>query len=182
MAKLAATTYGEALFALSVEESKTDVLLEEARAVINSFETNAELSKLLNHPKVDKEEKKRFIEDVFGKFVSKDMTGLLVLMVAKDRQLNIVDALRYFEAKVLEYKKIGKAVVMTAKPLSDEWKEKVLNKLLATTEYVSFEITYIVDESLIGGMVIRIGDRVVDSSIKTKLDELARDLKKIQLA
>ena len=38
-----------------------------------------------------------------------------------------------------------------------------------------------VDESLIGGMIIRIGDRVVDSSIKTKLDELARDLKKVQL-
>ena len=48
--------------------------------------------------------------------------------------------------------------------------------------YVDFEIDYIVDESLIGGMVIRIGDRVVDSSIKTKLDEFAKDLKKIQLA
>ncbi len=40
---------------------------------------------------------------------------------------------------------------------------------------------YDVDSSIIGGMVIRIGDRVVDSSIKTKLDELARQLKKIQL-
>jgi F-type H+-transporting ATPase subunit delta len=58
----------------------------------------------------------------------------------------------------------------------------VLSRLLATTGYVDFEIDYIVDESLIGGMVIRIGDRVVDSSIKTKLDEFAKDLKKIQLA
>lgn len=182
MAKLAATTYGEALFALSVEESKTDILLEEARAVIESFSTNEQLSKLLNHPKIDKEEKKHFIEDVFGKVVSKDITGLLVLMVAKDRQKSIVDALKYFEAKVLEYKKIGKATVTTAKPLSEEWKKKVVDKLLATTDYVDFEVTYTVDESLIGGMVIRIGDRVVDSSIKTKLDELARDLKKIQLA
>jgi F-type H+-transporting ATPase subunit delta len=57
-----------------------------------------------------------------------------------------------------------------------------LSRLLATTGYVDFEIDYIVDESLIGGMVIRIGDRVVDSSIKTKLDEFAKDLKKIQLA
>ncbi len=40
---------------------------------------------------------------------------------------------------------------------------------------------YDVDSSIIGGMVIRIGDRVVDSSIKTKLDELAKQLKKIQL-
>jgi len=43
------------------------------------------------------------------------------------------------------------------------------------------EMTYAVDESLIGGMVIRIGDRVVDSSVKTKLDELKKQLRQIQL-
>ena len=56
-----------------------------------------------------------------------------------------------------------------------------MEKLLKTTDYVDFHMNYNVDESLIGGMIIRIGDRVVDSSIKTKLDELARDLKKVQL-
>ena len=45
----------------------------------------------------------------------------------------------------------------------------------------SFEVHYEVDESLIGGMVIRIGDRVVDSSIKSKLYELTKELKKIQV-
>ena len=43
------------------------------------------------------------------------------------------------------------------------------------------EISYGVDASLIGGMVIRIGDRVVDSSIKTKLNELQKDLLKVQI-
>jgi F-type H+-transporting ATPase subunit delta len=72
--------------------------------------------------------------------------------------------------------------VSTAKELTKAQKEKVVSKLLATTQYTTLEVDYIVDSSLIGGMVIRIGDRVVDSSIKTKLDELAKDLKKIQLA
>ena len=71
---------------------------------------------------------------------------------------------------------------MKALLLSDEQKERVESRLRDTTDYVSFEITYNVDESLIGGMVIRIGDRVVDSSIKTKIDEIAKNLKKIQLA
>jgi flagellar biosynthesis/type III secretory pathway M-ring protein FliF/YscJ len=48
-------------------------------------------------------------------------------------------------------------------------------------EYVDFQMNYTVDESLIGGMVIRIGDRVVDSSIKHKIDELSRSLMKVQL-
>ena len=80
-----------------------------------------------------------------------------------------------------EVKKIGVAHVTTALELTDEQKEQIVKRLLETTAYESFEMTYAVDKSLIGGMVIRIGDRVVDSSIKTKLYELSKDLKKIQV-
>lgn len=182
MAKLVSATYGDALFELAVEESKVDSLYAEATDCLKVFEENSELGRLLNHPKIDKSEKEKVIENAFGQFVSKDLTGLLVLMVSKDRQKQIMETLRYFIGKIKEYKKIGSAVVSTAKPLTAAQKEKVLSRLLVTTGYVDFEIDYIVDESLIGGMVIRIGDRVVDSSIKTKLDEFAKDLKKIQLA
>ena len=53
---------------------------------------------------------------------------------------------------------------------------------METTGFVSLEMEYAVDESLLGGLVIRIGDRVVDSSIKTRLEEIRRDLMKLQLA
>lgn len=80
-----------------------------------------------------------------------------------------------------EEKKIGSARVVTAIELSGEQKEKVEQKLLETTSYEKFEMNYEVDSSLIGGMVIRIGDRIVDSSIRTKLYELSKNLRKIQL-
>ena len=82
---------------------------------------------------------------------------------------------------VKEEKKIGRADVVTAVELSAEQKAKVEQKLLDTTKYETFEMNYSVDSSLIGGMVIRIGDRVVDSSIKTKLFELTRELRKVQI-
>lgn len=182
MAKLVETTYGDALFELAVSESSVDSLYAEAQAVIEAFEQNVELGKLLNHPKIEKEEKEQVIKNIFEQFVSKDMTGLLMIMVSKDRQNNIVDTLKAFQNRVKEYKKIGIVYVSTARALTDEQKEKLVAKLLATTNYVELEMTYTVDESLIGGMVIRIGDRVVDSSIKHKIDELAKDLRKIQLA
>ena len=69
----------------------------------------------------------------------------------------------------------------TAIALSDKQKDEIVKRLLETTKYESFEMNYKVDESLIGGMIIRIGDRVVDSSIKTKLYELSKDLRKIQV-
>lgn len=182
MAKLVATTYGDALFDLAVQESKVDSLYEEATAVMDTFDKNSELGKFLDHPKIEKKEKETAIENIFGQFVSKDMTGLLILMVSKDRQAKIVDTLKYFVQRVKEYKKIGTAYVSTAKELSEVQKKAVVDRLLKTTTYTEFDINYLVDPSLIGGMVIRIGDRIVDSSIKTKLDELAKNLKKVQLA
>jgi len=166
MAKLVETTYGEALFELAVQESKVDELCEEAQAVIDIFKDNEDLVYVLKSPKVE----------------SEDITGLLVIMVSKDRQTKIVSTLEYFIKRIYEYKKIGVAYVTTARPLTDNQKLSIVSRLLSTTDYVDFKMNYDIDESLIAGMVIRIGDRVVDSSIKHKIDELTRNLKNIQLA
>ena len=66
--------------------------------------------------------------------------------------------------------------------LTDKEKEAVEKRLLETTKYESFVMNFEVDPSLIGGMKIRIGDRVVDSSIKTKLNNMAKSLSEIQLS
>ena len=88
----------------------------------------------------------------------------------------------YFIDRVKEYKKIGVVAVVSAVELSDEQKKRVEEKILQTTSFVSLEISYSVDEALLGGLKIRIGDRVVDSSIRSRLEELKRDLMKLQLA
>ena len=94
-----------------------------------------------------------------------------------------IDAiLDYFLAEIKSYKGIGIAYVTTASALNSGQQKEVERKLLETTSYQQMEMHYHTDESLIGGMVIRIGDRVVDSSIKTKLSELTRQLMKIQLS
>ena len=182
MAKLAASTYGEALFELAVESNQADKYMQEALAVMASFEENSELVAMLNHPKIDKEKKIVTIEDIYSSFISKDMVGFLVLAVKKGRHNEIPDILRYFVDKVKDYRKIGVVYVSTPMELSAQQKAKVEAKLKETTSYVSFEMNYSVDKSLIGGMVIRIGDRVVDSSIKRKLSDLSKDLNKIKMA
>lgn len=176
-----ANTYGDALFELACQENTIDSLYEEAQAVMEAFQENEELGKLLNHPKIDNEEKQKVVKGCFDAFVSKNMTGLLVLMVSKSRYNEITDALEYFCRRVKAHKGIGTAYVTTAAPLSEAQKGKLVRKLLETTDYREFEMVYKVDKALLGGMIIRIGDRVVDSSIQTKLEELTRDLRKIQM-
>lgn len=182
MAKLISKTYGEALFELAVEENKTDSFAEEVQGLSRIFAENKELEKFLNHPKIAKEEKIQVVENIFRGRLSDELTGFLKLILVKDRQAELPKILSYFTDKVKEWKKVGVAHVKTAIPLSEAQKQEILEKLLATTSYQEMEMHYQVDEALIGGMIVRIGDRVVDSSIRTKLEEMKRRLMKIQLA
>ena len=165
MAKLASSTYSEALFETGTESGTLDTLYEEADT----------LKQIL------REEKEEIIESVFKGRLSDEFTGFLRIIVANRRYNEIDSIIEQFILKVKEYKKIGVAYVTTPLELSDEQKDAVKSRLLETTDYSSMEINYAIDESLIGGMVIRIGDRVVDSSIKNKLDSLTRELISIQL-
>lgn len=176
MAKQVDATYGNALFELAMEEHKLDELYDEAQVLVNIFKENYELIKLLEHPQISKEEKKALIENTFKGRVSGDMTGLMVMVVDKEHSKWLVRILEYFIGCVKKEKNIGIADVTSAVTLSDSQKADIEKKLLDTTSYTSMEVTYNVDKSLIGGLVIRIEDRVVDSSIKNKLEKMSKAL------
>lgn len=182
MAKLVSKVYGEALFELAQEKQSIDTLFEEAAGVREVLEQNEELARLLNHPKITREEKSGIVEGIFRGRVSDDMVGFLVLVVEKGRAGELDAVLGYFLLKVKEYKKIGIVSVVSAMELDGAQKGRLEEKLLATTDYATLEIHYEVDAALIGGVVIRIGDRVVDSSIRTKLTQMEKELRKIQIS
>ena len=135
----------------------------------------------MNHPQIVKEEKLQLIENIFKGKVSDEMIGLMRMLIAKNHFGEMENVFIYFIDQVKEYKNIGTAYVTSAMELSEAQKKDVEARLLETTKYVAFEMHYDVDTALIGGMVIRIGDRVVDSSVKTKLYELSRELYNIPL-
>lgn len=181
MAKLVSGTYGEALFELAVEEKQEDRYLEEVMALKKVLKENPEFSDLMNHPKVLKEEKADVLKSVFKGTFSEELTGFLTLILQKDRYGDIDAILDFFITKMKEYKGIGTAYVTTAVSLRDNQKKEIEEKLLETTNYHEMEMHFSEDSSLIGGMVIRIGDRVVDSSIRTKLERLTKELSDVQI-
>ena len=160
MAKLVSRTYAQALFELAVEQDRTAAFLEEAVGLLGIIRTNVEFGQFMNHPKIQKEDKLEVVQNVFRDKLSREMLGFLVTIVEKDRY---------------------GAYVTTAIAINDQEKQDIESRLLATTRYKTIECIYDVDNSLIGGMVIKMGDRVVDSSIRTKLDKLQRELLAIQL-
>ena len=176
MAKLVSKTYGDALFELALESGQIDSLFEESKRMLAIVQTNEDLAKMMNHPKIVVEEKQKIIEAVFKDHASKEMTGLMMMIIAKGHYQEFDGVLDYFITQVKEYKKIGTAYITSAMELSLMQKDAIRRKLLETTEYV-----YKVDPSLIGGIVIRIGDRVVDGSVRNKLARMTCELSKLKL-
>lgn len=176
MAKLASKTYGEALFELVLEKGTIDEVFGEVAGLRDLFAGNAELDLLLTHPKLSKEDKTKVLEQVFKGRISDDMLGFLVLVVEKGRYGELLAIFDYFIHQVKEYKKIGVAVVTGAYPVTDTQKRQIEEKLLAVTDYTSFEMEYRTDPSLIGGVKIQIGDRVVDGTVRNLLAGMAKAL------
>ena len=176
MAKQIEATYGNALFELAVEEGRVDALYEEAKALGDIIKDNEELVKLLAHPHIAKESKVEVVKQTFDGRISDELTGLLVMVVEKNHARNIVGILEYFVKQVKKYKRIGVVDVTSAMELDASQKAAVEKRILDTTPYESLEMIYHQDKSIIGGMIIRIEDRVVDSSVKTKLESMSKAL------
>lgn len=189
MAKLVSNTYGQALFDIAMENrsdadkipARVDELLAEVQQVSEILQKNEGFDKLMMHPGIPKQEKLALLEKVFRGRVSDELAGLMEIVIRKERYSELQEIFRYFIDKVKELKGIGVAHITSAVALTEAQKTATVAKILETTSYQSIESDFQVDQSLIGGMVIRINDRVVDSSVRTKLSDLKRQLLQIQL-
>ena len=176
MAKLVSKVYGDAYVSVVSEKNNLIDALEEIKSVKNILLENVEIIELLDSPKMDDEEKIDFIKGIFENHISVDSLGFLLTIIEKKRQAELIPILDYVIDCVKELLLIGKATVTTALPLDDSKKDKIVDELLKSSHYKSLEAEYVVDESIIGGIVIRIGDRVVDSSVKTRIDKMRKML------
>lgn len=195
MAKLVSKTYGEALYEIAMttrqrtgqqllagaRDDRADEFLEEIEMVREVLKANPDFERLMLHPGIPKPEKIEVMEAVFKGRVSDELTGLMKIVLQKERYGDLQEIFDYFTDKVKAAEGIGVAYITSATELTQEQRSATLAKLLETTSYRQIESHFDVDETLIGGMVIRINDRVVDSSVRSKLEDLTRQLLKIQL-
>jgi len=181
MAKLVSQIYGEALFSLALERNCLSQYAQELNGVMAVLAEYPDYVAILSHPKLDEKEKIQVFDNVFAGRICEEMCGFFHILLEKGR-FSQLDAIRdFFVKRKQEQEKVGVACITSAVLLSDEQKARIQDKLLATTDYLTMQMEYQVDPSLIGGLVIRIGDRVVDSSIRTRLEDMKRELLKVQL-
>lgn len=181
MAKLVSQVYGEALFGLAAESNRLEQFSKELCAVLETLDEYPEYTAILSHPQLDEPEKIEVFDKVFEGKILSELTGFFHILLEKGRFLDFRAIFEYFEEKRLEHDKIGVAWVTSAVELSAVQQKKIEDKLLATTDFVSMQMHFETDPALIGGVKIRIGDRVVDSSIQSRLNDMKDKLMNVQL-
>nr|MBP3598093.1 ATP synthase F1 subunit delta [Eubacterium sp.] len=181
MAKLVSKVYGDALFSVALEENRLDEIWDEVKVLQDALTENGEFMDVMAHPEMTREKGLALIREAFADKLSDVMMGFLEVLVKKGRFSEIVSVLEHFQNETREYKRIGVVYVTTPTELTDAQKVSIVEKLTQTSGYETLEMNYVIDASLLGGIRIRIGDRIVDNSIQTKLEEMTRKLSKVRV-
>ena len=175
MAKLAANVYSEALFSLALEENRIDELQSELNVLCGLIAENPEFMEFLVTPKIPKEEKRTLVDSVLGGKFSQEIVNLTKVLIDKKRASEILDIAEVFDHSVLVHKDLVSAVAYSAVPLGTAEMDALKAKLTQLTgKAISLE--NIIDASVIGGIRLKVGDRIIDGSLKRRLEDLKDNL------
>lgn len=170
-----AQRYGTALFQLALEENQIDKMEQDIVLLKDTFANEKDLMGLISNPQIPISERKKIIEEVFSGNVSKDLLGLIDLTIQKKREDILPQIFEDFLSRVNEYKGILIVSVTVFNPLTNEQEKALINKLEKATKK-TIQLEQKIDKSLIGGMVIRIGDRILNNSIKGMIENMSKNL------
>ncbi len=173
-----ARRYAKALLLIGKEDGQTETYRRELDQFARMVATDKELSGILTNPLYDADSRKKVLQALAEKMeFSKVMRSFLVLLFEKGRIGFIGPINEFFHKLADELKGVARASLVSATELSDETIEKIRAALSKKTgKDIILEVQQ--DPGLIGGIVTRIGDLVLDGSIKTQLLNMQESLKR----
>lgn len=170
----AAIRYAKAVLSLSLDLKKADQVNDDMQLISLTIEGSVELQNLLNSPVIKTQEKKSTLIALFEKKINDTSLSLINLLIENKRLTLLAEVAKQYTIIYDQYKGSEVAEVTTAIPLSDDLEEKVLAKV---KEITGKEVTLenIIDPTIIGGFILRVGDKQFDASILGKMNNLRRE-------
>ncbi len=172
MSSPVAKRYARALIEVAKERGLIDTVEADLKLVVESIQQSEELKKFLTHPKVEKEAKKELFSQLFEGKVTAETLNFLFVLIDNERETDLAFISAAFVSLANEERGIADAVITTAKPLSEE-EQTELTQQFGASIGKKLRVQTAVDPSILGGVVVKIGDRLYDGSIKAKLEKFA---------
>lgn len=172
-----AVRYATGLFELACEEHKVDAWQEQMNLLKKVYNQEKDLKSIFTSMQITKQEKKDIIRNIFGKTLDREVINFLSLLVDKGRILECGNIAIVFNTLCNDYKHITEGYVYSTYLLKKEEIARLEAKM--SEEYnTTVKLVNEVDESLIRGIKIVIKDKVIDDSMKYKIDLLKENLLK----
>jgi F-type H+-transporting ATPase subunit delta len=170
----AARPYANAVYDIAHEASALEAW-GDALANLATVVSDTQINKLLDNPDLSKNQKGELIIQVLGDKLTEKQQNLVKLMAENSRLKLMPDVLEQFEVARAKAENKVEAEVISAFELSAQQISELVNTLKNKLG-CDVTLTTTIDESLIGGVVIRAGDTIIDASMKSQLDSLALSL------
>ena len=175
-----AARYAQALFESAKAEQRVDEVLETLTLVGALVRERAELRQLLLNPDVDPEDKAGILSRVLKGSCPDMALAFFRVVVSFGRESSLPDMAEAFSAMVDEDRGYLRAVVRSARPLSDPALQR-LRASLARREHRQVELRLEIAPELLGGLQVQLGQRVIDGSIRRQLSELRQRLQSVRV-
>ncbi|MCC7332717.1 MAG: ATP synthase F1 subunit delta [Flavobacteriales bacterium] len=171
-----ASRYAKSLLGIAIENNCLEAVQQDMFLIATVCKENRELQNLLKSSIVRGDKKLAVLKTIFSS-INNISVSFIKIIVDKKREAMLFDIATAFVEAYKLHKNIKTAYVTSAVLLTVDQKEQI-KKLIATTYNSTIEFEEVIDPSIIGGIVLRIGDKQVDQSIKRKLQNLAMEFEK----
>ena len=178
MIDVIANRYAEALFQLSEEENITKEIYNELHDVVELIKNNKELDNVLKSPLVAKNEKTQLIEALFNNKINNDLKNFLKILVEKGRISSLKSIELTFKELLNDKHNIIEGTVISAIALTEK-QVKELEEKLSKKYNKNVTLENEVDRSILGGVLVRLGNTEIDGTIRTRLNGLKNQLSQV---
>jgi F-type H+-transporting ATPase subunit delta len=171
--------YATALFELALEAGAADSVLADLTRFDALLDESADLMRLVRSPVFTAAVQSKALSAVLDEAQVTGLAARFLMVVTSNRRLFAVrDIVKAYRALVARHKGEVTAYLTVAEPLADAHKDEIRNTLNAVTGKV-VQVDVKVDPSIIGGLMVKLGSRMVDTSLRTKLNVLKHTMKEV---
>ncbi|PRY14817.1 ATP synthase F1 subcomplex delta subunit [Pontibacter ummariensis] len=171
-----ASRYAKSLLELADEQGVLEKVQQDMQLFSKTVKQSRDFKLMLQNPIIKSDKKLAVINAVFSGKIQQMTQSFFNIVARKDRETLLEDIAEQFEKQYNEFKGIQLAKVVSAVPLSAALREELGRKLVAQTGK-TIVLEEEVDSTLIGGFLLRVGDKQIDSSVKNSLRKLRNKFK-----
>lgn len=168
-------SYAEALFQVARAEEKLDRVEEELTRLNKSLDSNAELREFLSDTKISSEGKKSGLFQIFGGKISAITLHWINMVVDQGRQRRLPVIIEAFLTLAEEAREKVTAEVITSIPLTQDLANRLEQQLSKVTKKRVF-LKPMVDASILGGVIVKVENKVIDGSVRHRLEEIKNEM------